>query len=371
MNRKAFRVLVLALFLCLAGSVILKKNGLFPKEYQEAANQQKIRQTLSSERAESETKTEAEAEMESKAEKESRTGEEEKAKVIQWVDFQVSYEALCEAYEACLKNPDLDWIDLLAITAAKSGGTFGKKEVSQIGQLAAQLTEKQTTLQQETEGLKYYAYYKEAYEAVLAGYVGSYIFEETDENGAVTEKKGYGLKAFSPIAAGFPYSDYDDFGVSRTYGFKRRHLGHDMMGQIGTPIIAVESGTVECLGWNRYGGWRIGIRSFDKKRYYYYAHLRQNYPYAEGLAQGMTVAAGQVIGYMGHTGYSTKENVNNIDEPHLHFGIQLIFDESQKDGDHEIWIDCYALVRFLKKNQSRTVRAEQGREWISLKTLKE
>ncbi len=31
---------------------------------------------------------------------------------------------------------------------------------------------------------------------------------------------------------------------------------------------------------------RIGIRSFDKKRYYYYAHLRQNYPYAENLKEG-------------------------------------------------------------------------------------
>ena len=32
----------------------------------------------------------------------------------------------------------------------------------------------------------------------------------------------------------------------------------DMMGQIGTPIIAIESGYVEALGWNQYGGWRIG-----------------------------------------------------------------------------------------------------------------
>ena len=47
----------------------------------------------------------------------------------------------------------------------------------------------------------------------------------------------YGLKAFSPIASGFPYSDFDDFGTARSYGFKRQHLGHDMMGQVGTPIF--------------------------------------------------------------------------------------------------------------------------------------
>ena len=93
----------------------------------------------------------------------------------------------------------------------------------------------------------------------------------------------YGLKVFSPIAKNFPYSDYDDFGASRSYGFKRKHLGHDMMGQVGTPVIAVESGYVEALGWNQYGGWRIGIRSFDKKRYYYYAHLRKDYPYQLSL----------------------------------------------------------------------------------------
>ena len=79
-----------------------------------------------------------------------------------------------------------------------------------------------------------------------------------------------------------------------------------MMGQIGTPIIAVESGYVEALGWNQYGGWRIGIRSFDKKRYYYYAHLRQNSPFQKGLKEGSVVTAGDVIGYMGHTGYSKK-----------------------------------------------------------------
>ena len=84
------------------------------------------------------------------------------------------------------------------------------------------------------------------------------------------------------------------------------------MGQIGTPIIAVESGYVEALGWNQYGGWRIGIRSFDKKRYYYYAHLRQNFPYALDLKEGSVVTAGDVIGYMGHTGYSAKENVKDV-----------------------------------------------------------
>ena len=110
-------------------------------------------------------------------------------------------------------------------------------------------------------------------------------------------------------------------------------------GSIGTPIIAVESGYVEALGWNQYGGWRIGIRSFDRKRYYYYAHLRKDHPYAKDLQEGQVVTAGDVIGYLGMTGYSSKENVNNINIPHLHFGIQLIFNEVQKDGVNQTLIN--------------------------------
>ena len=123
-------------------------------------------------------------------------------------------------------------------------------------------------------------------------------------------------------------------------------------GSIGTPVIAVESGVVEHIGWNQYGGWRIGIKSLDSKRYYYYAHLRKDHPYIEGLEKGSRVKAGDVIGYLGMTGYSRKENVNNINIPHLHFGMELIFDDSQFDSANEIWIDVYQIIEFLKKNRS-------------------
>ncbi len=135
---------------------------------------------------------------------------------------------------------------------------------------------------------------------------------------------------------------------------------------IGTPIIAVESGYVEAIGWNQYGGWRLGIRSFDGMRYYYYAHLRQNFPYNPELTQGSVVTAGDVIGYLGRTGYSARENTNNIDTPHLHFGIQIIFDESQKEGNGEIWIDCYQIIRFLYRNRSETVRNNETKEWYRI-----
>ncbi len=67
--------------------------------------------------------------------------------------------------------------------------------------------------------------------------------------------------------------------------------------------------------------------------------------------------------YMGHTGHSAKENVNNIDVVHLHWGLQLIFDESQKEGNNEIWIDLYALTRFLAKHTQPAEKVEGTKEW--------
>jgi murein DD-endopeptidase MepM/ murein hydrolase activator NlpD len=300
-----------------------------------------------------------------------------KKEFIKWVDFNATTEALNTAYkydvESYGKEVKLNWIELLAYAACKGGGDFNKTSIKRIKEAAEALTSKETTMAELTKELKNYSYYEEVYHAILDGFVGEYEIEEKVEN-SDTKKvwvKKYGLKAFFPIAKGFPNSGYDDFGVSRSYGYERNHLGHDMMGQTGSPIICVESGYIEALGWNQYGGWRIGIRSFDKKRYYYYAHLRQNFPFCKSLKLGDNVTAGDVIGYMGHTGYSTTENVNNIKTTHLHFGMQLIFDESQKECDNEIWIDCYALTNFLAKNKSEATKNEATKEWYRIYDMKD
>lgn len=285
---------------------------------------------------------------------------------IKWVEFDVTCEAMKRAYQYDLdtygKDVHLNWVELLAVLGAKYGGDFSGYEEQDLADIAEVLVSGEKTLEELTADMRYYPYYREAYGAVLDGMVGAYKVE-TKSPEKKKWKKVYGLKAFHPIAKTFPYRDYDDFGVSRTYGYRRNHLGHDMMGQVGTPVIAVESGYVAELGWNQYGGWRVGINSFDGKRYYYYAHLRKDRPYAEGLEKGAVVQAGDVIGYIGRTGYSKEENVNNIDEYHLHFGLQLIFDESQREGNHEIWVSCYELVRFLYQHQSEVERDDATKEW--------
>ncbi len=287
---------------------------------------------------------------------------------IKWVDFNVSYEALCTAYDWDVdtygSEHKVDWIELLAYTAAKTGGTFDKEAMKIIHKTAESVSKGESVIKELAEELKYYDYYLEAYTAVLGGMVGEFEEECIDENGKKVYEKRYGLKAYFPLAKGFDYTHYDDFGAGRSYGYKRKHLGHDMMGQTGTPVIAVESGVVEAIGWNQYGGWRIGLRSFDGLRYYYYAHLRQNYPYAEGLQEGSVVTAGDVIGYMGHTGYSATENVNNIDVTHLHWGLELIFNEERRAEGYEIWVDVYPLTRFLAKHIQQTEKVEGTKEWV-------
>ena len=89
------------------------------------------------------------------------------------------------------------------------------------------------------------------------------------------------------------------------------------------------------------------------------------------LKEGSVVQAGDVIGYMGRTGYSQTENTNNIEVSHLHFGLQLIFDESQKEGNNEIWIDCYELVKFLELNRSETVKDQETKEYNRVYEMRE
>lgn len=286
---------------------------------------------------------------------------------IKWVDFNVPYEAMKQALKLDIdshENEDkvpLHWIELLAYLATKNGNDFTSFKTKQLDDLAKQLESGQT-IPELTANMKYYSYYYEAFSAVLSGFVGNYEIEVADQDGKHWESR-YGLKVFSPIAKTFPYYHYDDFGNKRSYGFSRVHLGNDLMGQVGTPIVAVEGGTVEALGWNQYGGWRIGIRSFDSKRYYYYAHLRKNFPYRKDLKEGSEVKAGDVIGYLGRSGYSVKENVNNIEEAHLHFGMQLIFDESQKECNSEIWINVYEIIRLLDSQRSEVIKNPETKDY--------
>jgi murein DD-endopeptidase MepM/ murein hydrolase activator NlpD len=95
-------------------------------------------------------------------------------------------------------------------------------------------------------------------------------------------------------------------------GGQRAHEALDIMAPRGTPVVAVEGGTVAKLFLSKPGG--ITIYQYDPAREfaYYYAHLDR---YAPGLHEGMALRKAQVIGYVGSTGNASP------DAPHLHFAI--------------------------------------------------
>ena len=276
---------------------------------------------------------------------------------VKWVDFSATCVVMKEASRVDIgtygTDSHRDWIALISLMACENGNDFSNCTSVDV----ENVSEDYENLLNKWSGKKIYKYYYKSYSAVLSGLLGKGIIEKRNEDGTVTQEDFYGICAVSPIAGGYYYNHYDDFGASRSFGYRRKHLGHDLMCSVGTPVVAVEGGFVETCGWNVYGGWRIGIRSFDSKRYYYYAHLRKGHPYND-IYVGKTVAAGEVIGFAGMTGYSSKEDVNNINVPHLHIGEELIFSPEQKDGYCQIWIDMYELTEFLAESRSFSLFSE-------------
>ncbi|MCM3141390.1 stalk domain-containing protein [Brevibacillus sp. MER 51] len=117
-----------------------------------------------------------------------------------------------------------------------------------------------------------------------------------------------------------PYGD--SFGSDREWtetnsGSVRSHEGIDIMAPKGTPIYSVSDGTINKVGWNTYGGWRVNITDENGQYRMYYAHLQA---YVPGLYVGKTIKAGQLIGFVGDTGYGGTGTVGMF-EPHLHFGL--------------------------------------------------
>lgn len=135
------------------------------------------------------------------------------------------------------------------------------------------------------------------------------------------------LQCFPVVKEGkderYPVSYDNTWGAERTYGGERTHEGCDLMAISNErgkyKVCSMTDGVVKNIGWLEQGGWRIGIES-DSGIYYYYAHLDS---YEKAFEKGERVAAGQILGRMGDSGYGKEPGTKGNFAVHLHVGIYL------------------------------------------------
>lgn len=135
----------------------------------------------------------------------------------------------------------------------------------------------------------------------------------------------------------------DGYGEARNYGGVRSHEGVDIFGLKDAegyyPVVSVTDGVVEKIGWLPLGGYRIGIRS-PHGGYFYYAHLSA---YGKDYQEGDRVNAGELLGFMGSTGYG-PEGTDGKFPVHLHFGIYI-----STSHQEEMSVNPYPVLLLLKK----------------------
>lgn len=111
---------------------------------------------------------------------------------------------------------------------------------------------------------------------------------------------------YSRISSGFSYNRRHP-----VLGRNMPHLGIDYAAPIGTPVWAAGDGTVADMGYDKANGRYMSLRHTNREYETYYLHFSR---FARGLKVGSRVRQGQVIGYVGATGYATG--------PHLDFRVK-------------------------------------------------
>lgn len=137
-----------------------------------------------------------------------------------------------------------------------------------------------------------------------------------------------------PVSLQHNFSYRSTFGDPRGFGGLRIHEGTDIFANYGTPVKSTTYGVVEMLGWNLYGGWRIGVRDIYNI-YHYYAHLNG---YDDKIKLGMIVKPGDVLGSVGSSGYGPPGTSGKF-PPHLHYGMY------KDNGEKEWSFDPYPYLR--------------------------
>ena len=146
-------------------------------------------------------------------------------------------------------------------------------------------------------------------------------------------------KAF-PVPIGSHYTYHSTWGVARGWGGRRTHEGTDIFADYGLPVRSTCYGIVELKGWNKFGGWRIGIRDINNT-YHYFAHLNG---FAKNIKVGTMVEPGTLLGGVGSTGYGPPGTSGKF-PPHLHYGMY------KENGRTEWSFDPYPYLRLWEKTE--------------------
>ncbi|MEK4850070.1 M23 family metallopeptidase [Paenibacillus sp. FSL H7-0756] len=154
-----------------------------------------------------------------------------------------------------------------------------------------------------------------------------------------------------PLPIGTNYAYRSTWGTGRSWGGARIHEGTDLFAPHGLTVRSTCFGIVETKGWNRYGGWRIGIRDIEN-RYHYYAHLMG---YEKSLLRGDIVTPGQTIGWVGSSGYGSPGTQGKF-PPHLHYGIY------RDRGITEWAFDPYPLLKQWENQEFRQLRQNKKKK---------
>jgi murein DD-endopeptidase MepM/ murein hydrolase activator NlpD len=141
-----------------------------------------------------------------------------------------------------------------------------------------------------------------------------------------TATPGRPLKVTPPLGSRryvFPVagsaSFWDSYGAFRADVAGNWHHGDDIFANVGTPVVAVANGTLNRVGWEPIGGWRLWVR--DRRRNeFYYAHLSGYSPQA---LRSNRVRAGEVLGFVGNTGdaFTTPFHLHFEIHPHQLLGL--------------------------------------------------
>ncbi len=145
-----------------------------------------------------------------------------------------------------------------------------------------------------------------------------------------------------PVPLHSIYTYRSTWGAARGFGGRRSHEGTDIFAGYGVPVRSTCYGIVETKGWNKYGGWRIGIRDLYNN-YHYYAHLGG---FAKDITVKQIVEPGDVIGFVGSTGYGPPGTAGKF-PPHLHFGMY-------KDNGYTEWsFDPYPHLKLWEQTERK------------------